>query len=107
MLMAALRSRRCRGFFRGGLRSYRPAHADPGRHRRPVDAAHAALTDVFDYFNEATGRSDANELVVDLLLGWADTTCSPPTMAPERVEELTDTLAVLLLDPISESTARR
>jgi len=65
-----------------------------------VDAAHASFSDVCDYLDEVAERPDANELVVEFLRAWADTTCSPPTMSPERVKELTNTLAVRFLDSV-------
>ena len=63
-----------------------------------VDAAHASFSDVCDYLDEVAGRPEANPLVVEYLVTWADSTCSSPTMAPERVKELTNTLSVLFLD---------
>ncbi len=70
-----------------------------------VDAAHASFSDVCDYLDEVAERPDANPLVVEYLVTWADSTCSPPTMAPERVKELTNTLAVLFLDWVFDGVA--
>ena len=44
-----------------------------------VDAAHASFSDVCDYLDEVAGRPEANPLVVEYLVTWADSTCSSPT----------------------------